>query len=264
MEANEKSPGLFETVRREMRLRNYSHKTIKAYQSCLRKHVDFISPKHPREATDADIREFLLRLADVEGFEASTINQMLNALRYLYVEPYRRSMTAGSIPRPKKETKLPNVFSTEEIRHVFGVVRNLKHRALLMVASAGGLRVGEVVRLRLEDVDPERNLIHVRGGKGKRDRYTLLGSAAFAAIQEYVVEYGLREWLFPGEMPTRSLSERTAQEVFDRALSESGIQKSATFHALRHSFATHLLEAGVDLRYIQELLGHRSTKTTEM
>lgn len=133
-----------------------------------------------------------------------------------------------------------------------------------MVTYAGGLRVGEVVRLRLEDVDFGRNLIHVKGGKGRKDRYTILGRAAQTAIKLYFNEYSPREWLFPGENPARYLSERTAQEVFEKAVRIAGIQKKVTYHTLRHSFATHLLEAGVDLRYIQELLGHSSSKTTEI
>jgi len=260
----ERAPSLFEVLRRDMRLRNYSHKTFKAYQSCIRTYVRHIRPLHPRDATDADIRRFLLRLVEDEVYQASTINQVINALRYLYVELYKRPMVVGTIPRPMKTRKLPAVFSADELRLVFGVVKNLKHRTLLMVTYAGGLRVGEVVRLRLEDVDFGRNLIHVKGGKGRKDRYTILGGAAQTAIKLYFNEYSPREWLFPGENPARYLSERTAQEVFEKAVRIAGIQKKVTYHTLRHSFATHLLEAGVDLRYIQELLGHSSSKTTEI
>jgi integrase/recombinase XerD len=257
-------PGLFETVRHEMRLRNYSHKTIKAYTSSLRMFSAFIRPKHPRDATDADLRSFLMHLVDERELAASSINQAINALRYLYVELYHKPMVVGTIPRPKTERKLPNVLSREEIKRLFDVVTNTKHRALLMLAYAGGLRVGEVIRLRNEDIDVDRNMIHVRRGKGRKDRYTLLGKAALAAVQKYQEEYVPRNWLFEGEPSGRPLSERSAQEVFSQAVLRAGIRKRVTFHSLRHSFATHLLEAGVDLRYIQELLGHQSTKTTEI
>ena len=265
MEAvTQQNSGLFETVRREMRLKNYSHKTIKAYVSCLRMYVQYLQPKHPRDANDADIRSFLMHLIEDEEYAASTINQMINALRYLYVVLYRRPMVLGAIPRPKTDRKLPNVFSKDEVRRLFGALTNTKHRTLLMLAYAGGLRVGEVVRLRNEDIDTDRNMIHIRRGKGRKDRYTLLGDAAKAAVREYWREYVPREWLFEGEPPGRPLSERTAQEIFENAVRRAGIQKRVTFHSLRHSFATHLLESGVDLRYIQELLGHHSSKTTEI
>ena len=261
MEDTNRRPGLFETLRREMRLRNHSHKTIKAYQSCLRTFVRYIEPKHPRDANDADIRSFLLHLTEDEEYEASTINQMINALRYLYVELYKRPMVLGNIPRPKKARKLPNIMSQHEIVRLFGAMENLKHRALLMVAYAGGLRVGELVRSR---VDGERNMTHVRGAKGRKDRYTLLGEAAYRVLQEYCTQYRPRDWLFEGDSPWRPLSVRTAQEIFVAAVRRAEIQKHLTFHSLRHSFATHLLEAGTDLRYIQELLGHSSSKTTEI
>jgi site-specific recombinase XerD len=264
-----KQPGLFETLRREMRLRNYSHKTIKSYQSCIRGYIGFIRPKHPREATEGDIRRFLLHLVDHEDYAPSTVNQVINALRYLYVELYKRPMVLGDIPRPMKERKLPDVLSLEEVARIFNATENVKHKALLMVAYAGGLRVGEVVRLRIEDIDSGRNMTHVRKAKGKKERYTLLGNAALAILRQYWKEYHPREWLFEGQdrkdgKPQRHLSERSAQEVFEHAVARARIGKPVTFHSLRHSFATHLLEAGVDLRYIQELLGHRSSKTTEI
>ena len=206
-----------------MRLRNYSHKPIKAYQSCIRTFVQCIHPKHPREATDANIRKFLLHLVDCEEYAASTVNQVINALRYLYVELYKRPMALGDIPRPLKEKKLPDVISLEEVARIFSVTQNLKHRALLMVTYAGGLRVGEVVRLRIEDIDSDRNMTHVRRAKGRKDRYTLLGDAALGILREYWKEYHPHEWLFEGQSrrdgkPQRHLSERSVQEVFEDAV----------------------------------------------
>jgi integrase/recombinase XerD len=138
-----------------------------------------------------------------------------------------------------------------------------------MVAYGGGLRVSEVVRLRIEDIDSERNMIHIRRAKRQKDRYTLLGDAALAILRAYWKEYHPREWLFEGQSrkdgkPVSHLSKRSAEAIFEAAKTKAGIAKHVTFHSLRHSFATHLLEAGVDLRYIQELLGHESSKTTEI
>jgi site-specific recombinase XerD len=262
-------PGLFETLRQEMRLKGYSHETMKAYRSCIRAFVRYLQPKHPREASDADIREFLLHLVDNEDYAQSTVNQVINALRYLYVELYQRPMALGDIPRPRKEQKLPDILSMEDLRRLFDATKNLKHKALLMVAYGGGLRVSEVVRLRIEDIDSERNMIHIRRAKRKKDRYTLLGDAALAILRAYWKEYHPREWLFEGQdrkdgKPVSHLSKRSAEAIFEAAKTKAGIAKHVTFHSLRHSFATHLLEAGVDLRYIQELLGHESSKTTEI
>lgn len=256
--------GLFEVLTQELRLRNYSHKTLKAYKSCLRMFIAYFRPRHPRDLTEEDIRNYLLHLIERERLAASTVNQVFNALRFLYVELYKQPFCIGSIPRPKKEKKLPNVLSLGEVKRIVEAVHNLKHKALLMVTYAGGLRVGEVVRLRIEDIDSERNMTHVRRAKGRKERYTLLGNAALAVLREYWKKYHPREWLFEGEKPGRHLSERTAQEVFEAAVAKARIAKRVTFHSLRHSFATHLLEAGVDLRYIQELLGHSSSKTTEI
>jgi len=253
-----------EAVRRELRLANYSHQTSKAYRSCLRIFARHVCPKPLRDATNADIRSFLLHLMEHREYAAASINQMINALRYLYVELYRRPMVLGEIPRPKKEKKLPNVLSQSEVKRIFEAVKNVKHRALLMVTYAGGLRLKEVVSLRFEDLDSDRNMTHIRGAKGRKDRYTLLGVAALEVLREYWKAYKPRNWLFEGNTAGKQLSKKTAEEVFAQAVQRAKIQKHVTFHSLRHSFATHLLEAGVDIRYIQELLGHSSTRTTEI
>jgi site-specific recombinase XerD len=141
---------------------------------------------------------------------------------------------------------------------------NLKHKALLMAAYSAGLRVGEVVRLKISDIDSKRMQIRVTAGKGAKDRYRLLSEVALETLREYYKRYKLEDWLFPGEDESNHLSERSAQKIFERARKRAGMTKPATFHTLRHSFATtHLLEDGVDIRYIQELLGHGSIETTE-
>lgn len=259
-----KPPGLLETVRQEMRLRNYSLKTIKAYLSCLRLFVRHIGPKHPREATDSDLRAFLLFLIEREHYASSTVNQVINALRLLYVDLYERPMVLGKLPRPKKERKLPVVLSEGEVRRLFDGPTNLKHRTILMLVYSAGLRVGELVRLRWEDLDEERGMMHIRGGKGKKDRYTLLSPLVVQALLRYWKVYQPREWLFEGEQPGKSYSIRSAEKVFHQAARIAGISKDVSIHSLRHAFATHMLEQGTDLRYIQDLLGHESVRTTEI
>jgi len=173
-------------------------------------------------------------------------------------------LPATTIPRPRKEQRLPTVLGQEAVTRLLNTVENLKHLSLLMLVYSGGLRVSEVVKLRPEDLDEERGLIRVRQGKGRKDRYTILSSLAVDALHAYRASYPLTRWLFPGAKPGRHLTDRSAQKVMYRACQKAGIPQQATIHTLRHSFATHLLESGIDLRYIQNLLGHASSKTTEI
>ncbi len=255
---------LFEALAKEMKLRNYSHKTLKAYKSCLRSFIKYFSPKHPKELSAEDIRTYLLYLIEHEKLASSTVNQVFNALRFLYVELYKMPFTIQDIPRPQKEQKLPKVLSQEEVLKIFSRVDNLKHKTLLMLIYSAGLRVGESVRLKISDIDGERKMIHLRSAKGKKDRYTLLSDATLNSLREYYKKYKPKDFLFEGQGEREHLSERSIQNVFVKAVKEAGIRKPISLHGLRHSFATHLLENGVDLRYIQELLGHNSSKTTEI
>ena len=264
MDQDNHRPGFFQTIRQEMRTRNYSPKTIKAYLSHLRQFVRWLVPSHPRDAVPDRIRGYVLHCIQERGYSSSSVNQLINALRFLYVELYGTAFRLGEIPRPKKDRKLPVVLSQEEVLRVLGSLENRKHRAILMLIYSAGLRVGEAVRLRLEDIDEGRGMIHLHGAKGRKDRYTLLSDVALAVLREYCRQYAPRDFVFEGMPGRRHYSERSVQLVFERALVRAGIRKPATVHTLRHSFATHLLEAGTDLRYIQELLGHASSRTTEI
>jgi site-specific recombinase XerD len=260
------SPGFYETIRKEMQVRNYSPLTVRAYLSHLRAFVRHHYPRHPRELSEADIRDYLIYLLTEKKRPASTVNQAYNALRLLYVDLYDKPMVMQDLPRPQKESKLPDVLSEDEVRQIFRVIHNLKHRIMIMMAYACGFRVSELVSLRLEDIDVQRGLIHVRGAKGKKDRYTILPQSMIPLLHHYSTVGGLGHsgWLFPGAKPGTHLAVRSIQEVLQDALRRAGITKAASMHTLRHSFATHMLERGTDLRYIQELLGHRSPKTTQI
>ena len=251
-------------LQKELRLRNYSQKTIKAYRSCIRSLIEYARPRSPKELSSDDLRRYLLRLMEDDGMSASYVNQIINALRFLYVEIYRTPMALGDIPRPKKERKLPTVLSLIEVKAILDAAENLKHRCLLMLVYSAGLRVGEVVRLELEDIDSDRMMIHIRGGKGKKDRYTILSPAVWELLQEYCRRYVPRRFVFEGQGAGKPYGIRSAQKVFEMAADAAGIRKSVSIHSLRHAFATHLLEQGTDLRFIQELLGHSSSKTTEI
>lgn len=254
----------FGTVRKEMRLRNYSTKTIKSYCSCLRTFIKYFHPRHPRELIENDIKNFLFYLIEEKQLATATVNQVFNALRFLYVDLYGRPFTIANLPRPKKEKQLPIVLSQEEVMKIIDSVDNLKHKTLLMLIYSAGLRVGEAVRLRVSDIDSHRKLIYLKSAKGKKDRYTLLSNVVLDGLRRYYQAYRPRDYLFEGAEGRSHLSERSIQHVFERAIKVAGIRKDVSLHSLRHSFATHLLENGTDLRYIQEILGHASSKTTEI
>jgi integrase/recombinase XerD len=190
--------------------------------------------------------------------------QTISAIKFLYKYILKLPSPAIELPRPKKEEKLPNILSKEEVITLLNNVSNIKHRALLTLTYSAGLRVSEVVSLKLGDIDSQRMLVHIRQGKGRKDRYTILSQTALDILRQYARQYRLTDWLFPGENEQTHLSERSAQKIFSTVRSKVGIKKNVSIHSLRHSFATHLLEAGTDLRYIQTLLGHKNSKTTEI
>lgn len=247
---------------REMRLRGYRAKTRKAYLGHARRLVAQHG-KDPAQITESEIRAYLSDLLD-RGASHSYVNQAISAIKFLYHQALKVSAPLENLPRPKKERKLPKVLSRQEVLKVLEAVQNPKHRAIMLITYSAGLRLGEVVRLRREDIDIERRMIHVRQGKQRKDRYTLLSDVALEALEIYMAQDKPATWLFPGAVRGRHLHERSVQKVFEQALSRAGVGKHATVHTLRHSFATHLLEGGTDLRYIQELLGHAHSKTTEV
>jgi site-specific recombinase XerD len=252
-----------EEVKRELILRGYSPRTRKIYLGHVRRFLEHFE-KAPEEITEEEVKAYLFGLIDEEGISRSYYNQVFSAIKFLYVHVCRLPERVQDIGRPHRERRLPVVLSRDEVHRLLEAVDNLKHKALLMLVYSAGLRVSEVVRLKVEDIDRGRGLIRIRGGKGRKDRYSVLSRVAQRVLEAYQRTYQPDEWLFPGAKPGKHLSTRTVEKVFEQARRRAGIGKPATVHTLRHSFATHLLEDGVDLRYIQELLGHKSTKTTEI
>ena len=255
-------PHNFEDLKRELISRKYSYRTVKGYLFYNRELVSFIG-KEPGDVTESDIKDYLFYLAEEKQSATSTLNQAINALKLYYGSMLKKKFIY-EVKQPRKDRKLPVVLSKEEVAKILSSVENLKHKALLMIVYSAGLRVGEVVRLRVEDIDSKRMLIHVKGSKGRKDRYTILSGIALQVLQEYWRKYPPSNWLFEGARNGRYLSIRSAQKIFEQACERAYIRKDVTIHSLRHSFATHLLEGGTDLRYIQELLGHRDSKTTEI
>jgi site-specific recombinase XerD len=216
------------------------------------------------DLSNDDVRDYLLYQIEERRMSAGTISQIINSLRFLYTEVYERPFLVGVIERPKRGQKLPVVLSVEEVKAILEGLGNLKHRVMLMLVYSAGLRVGEVVSLKPEDIDSERKMIHVRSGKGKKDRYTILSDVVLDVLREYWKAYKPRTWVFEGKIPGVPYSVRSAERVFEVAVRKAGIHKNVSIHSLRHSFATHLLEQGTDIRFIQELLGHSSVRTTEI
>jgi len=254
---------LQEKVVTELKLKGYSPKTFKVYMGHIERFLCYAG-KNLDSLETGDASSYLIYLLEDQKDSHSYVNQALSAIKFLSVNILKKPELVCALPRPKKEYKLPDVLSQQEVIRILSAGKNFKHRALLFLIYSAGLRVGEVVRLSLSDIDRERKLIHVRQGKGRNDRYTILSDAAWRELSRYIEEYRPEVWLFPGQNPDTHINERTVQKVFENVCTSAGINKDVSVHALRHSFATHLLEGGTDLRYIQELLGHKSSKTTEI
>lgn len=258
--------GLLDRVRVGLTLRGFSPRTRKVYLGHLRRFLEWCR-EAPGGASDdpaARGQAYILELIEQRGISKSYQNQLVSALRFLCESVMGQPKLALEIPRPRKERHLPAVLSPGEVARILARARNLKHRALLMLVYSAGLRVGEVVRLRPDDLDVERGLVRVRRGKGGKDRYTLLARRAVDAVRLYKDAYPTSRWLFPGPKPDRHLTTRSVQRIVKRLAEAAGVEKDVTTHTLRHSFATHLLEGGTNLRVIQELLGHQSARTTQI
>ena len=245
-----------------LELKNYSKATLKSYGYCFDLFLEHFKKVDINTLTKEDITDFLYK-EHQKGLSYGYQNQIINAIKFYYEKVLGRKRELYDIPRAKRPIKLPTVFSEEEITQLIGQIDNLKHKSILYLIYSAGLRISEAVNMKIADIDSKRNLIHVKGAKGKKDRTTLLSQKLLVMLREYYVQYRPGIYLFEGQSGGM-YSIKSIQKTFNKALEKSGIRKKATVHSLRHSFATHLLEHGTDLRYIQQLLGHNSSKTTEI
>lgn len=218
--------------------------------------------RSPADLTDEEVRRYLAHLAVERRLSASTVNVASNAFRFLFHVVLRREPTRFDIPRARRPRRLPHVLSRQEVERLLSVPMNAKHRVMLLTAYASGVRLSELLHLKVRDVDSKRMVIRVDQGKGARDRYTVLSPRLLDALREYWRHQRPRTWLFPGAAGDHPLNPTAIQRAFTLAKARARIEKSGGIHLLRHSFATHLLEAGVDLHRIQRLLGHRGLGTT--
>jgi integrase/recombinase XerD len=252
---------LREQMKGDLELRGLSPHTRDNYL----RHVSQFSRHYgrsPRHLGEKEIKEYLLYLLREKKVSTATVNQCYHALKFLYERTLNRMWVMARVPRVRRLKQLPVVLDKEEVESLFSVTENLKHRAILMLIYSSGLRLTEAARLKVTDIDSKRMLVRIKQGKGRKDRYTILSKTALEVLREYWSQYRPTEYLFAGRFPGKPLTGRSIQRVLIKAKDLAGIKKPATVHTLRHSFATHLLEAGTDLYHIQLLLGHRTLNTT--
>jgi site-specific recombinase XerD len=248
---------------RELRIRGLAENTRRSYLEKMRRFVrHFMRP--PDQLTAEDVKQYQLFLAKDRRMTWSTFNVHVCALRFFYQHVLRVEWNVEHIPYQKTGKKLPVVLSGEEVVALLDAATNLKHRAILMTLYSAGLRVSEAVHLRLEDIDSQRMMILVGHGKGRKDRYVMLSGKLLETLRRYWLKSRPTPWLFPGQASGRPLAYRSVDRLFARAKERAGIRKRVCPHSLRHSFATHLLERGVNIRVIQRLLGHKSLRSTEV
>jgi integrase/recombinase XerD len=248
------------TLGQEMAIRGFSKRTIEAYLAINQNFLNFIK-KSAREIGAEDIKSYLLYLRG-RGQTNTSLNLTISALKFYYKDVLKRKIFFD-IKRPKREKYLPVVLSREEINKIIEVTGNIKHKLILALAYGAGLRVSEVIGLKVEDLDFSELTIHLKQAKGGKDRITVIPEKLKGDLQNFIAGKEGDNLFFESDRGGR-LTARTAQKIFEHSLEKAGIKKDATFHSLRHSFATHLLENGVDVRYVQELLGHQSIRTTQI
>ncbi|MGB0403925.1 MAG: tyrosine-type recombinase/integrase [Salibacteraceae bacterium] len=247
----------------KLKRKRYSESTIKTYCSLFKHFMAYVSPIPIEEATTKDINGYLDYIVNKRKLAASSQNQIINAIKFYYEQVLGREKQYFEIDRPLKSKELPHVLSESQIQAILKATKNLKHKTILGLLYSGGLRNGELINLRLEDILWDQNLIMVRGGKGKKDRTTLLAHAMKKVLKVYLKNYKPKLFLIEGP-EKQNYSQSSVRRIFQNSLSKAGIIGKFRVHDLRHSFATHLIEKGINLRYVQELLGHGSSKTTEI
>jgi len=244
-----------------MQLKNYSKRTIDTYLSCILCLSRFYK-RNPETISSEEVKEYLYYLIQSGKTSVSIINQIISAYKVLTAGVLEKEWSPIKLPRPRIEKRLPVVFSKQEIYNILKFTRNLKHKAIIAVTYSSGLRRNEVRYLKIADIDSSRMQMRISNGKGNKSRYTILSKKVLELLREYWQCYRPKTYLFEGQHRGEPISESTIKEVFTKRMKAAGISKAASFHTLRHSFATHLLEQGVNLRIIQTLLGHSSIKTT--
>lgn len=253
-----------EKFKRHLRSKRYSDSTVATYSDAIKSFLVFYREKPVAEITNDDIiiynNDYILK----NKLSASYQNQTVNAVKLFFQTVRDTKMMVDKIHRPKRAKVLPNVLSKEEVKLILEAHSNIKHKTMLSVIYSCGLRCGELLALKPLDIDSKRNIVLLKNSKGKKDRIVPLSPKILEMLREYYKTCKPKEFLFEGQTIGKAYDARSLQLILKQALVKTDIKKPVTLHWLRHSYATHLLESGTDLRYIQELLGHNSSKTTEI
>jgi site-specific recombinase XerD len=242
-------------------LKAYSPATIKTYTSEFAQLLYLIRAKPIADLTIDHLKSYLLYCLQELKLSENQVHNRINAIKFYFEKVLKRPQITLALPRPKKPSLLPKVIDLQDIANMINQTANLKHKTILMLAYGMGLRVSEIVELAIKDIDSKRMQVHIRAAKGKKDRYTNLPEAVLPVLRLYYAAYRPKKYLFEGQFAEK-YSIRSAQQVFKQSLMRAKINKNVSIHSLRHSFATHLLEQGTDVSYIQKLLGHNHIKTT--
>jgi integrase/recombinase XerD len=243
--------------------RRFSDRTIRAYHHALKSLFKYFDGKHPYFITEFDIKDYLTYLVEIKNVSDSAQKIVINSAKLYFKIVQGKELGDIILVNPKGSWKLPTFLSKEEIKSVINNTNNLKHKSIISITYACGLRISETINLKLNDIDSKNMIVWVREGKGRKDRIIPMPQNVLQLLREYWKQYKPKEWLFEGPEGGQ-YSRGSIQKVFKNACKASKINRDATFHSLRHSFATHLIEQGTNLRYVQQLLGHRSIKTTEI
>ena len=253
---------ILELYRNRLIQKRYSKNTMDIYCNYFKDFCKFFKNYRLEELKPEEINKYILDLIKIKNISISQQNQRINAIKFYYEKILGKEKQYYTLYRPKKEHKLPKVLSKEEVKRIFDSCDNIKHCCILMLIYSAGLRRSELIDLKISDIDSERMVVNIKGAKGKKDRISLLSKNTLQLLREYYNRYKPKVYLFEG--PTgNKYSPSSVANILKKSAQKAGIKKRVTPHMLRHSFATHLLEQGTDLRYIQELLGHNSSKTTE-
>ena len=244
-----------------LNLLRYSDNTIKIYLSMFQKFLNFYPDHNAENITQEMIRDYLIYLVTEKKVSASYQNQAINAVKFYFEKILGQTPKDYYFQRPKRGKHLPVVLSKEEVKAIIDHTSNLKHKCIISVIYSGGLRRSELINLKINDIDSKRMLIRIEQAKGNKDRYTILSEKVLILLRSYFIKCSPKGYLFEGQTGGK-YSESSVANILKKSIKKANINKKATVHTLRHSFATHLLEAGTDIRYIQELLGHKSIKTT--
>jgi site-specific recombinase XerD len=247
----------------KLKMRRYSESTQKTYLAMMKSFLYYANPVAIEDIKYDTVMDYLKYLVYEKKVSPSYQNQIINAIKFYFEHVLGHQRTIYNFDRPIKAKKLPKVLSQQEVKLILESVSNTKHKAMLSTIYGCGLRISECINLRIEDIDSQKSRIWVRNAKGRKDRLTLLPESLLLLLREYYMKYKPKHLLFEGPRGT-FYSASSIRKIFYRAKGMAGVRKQATVHTLRHSFATHLLENGTNLRYIQVLLGHSSSKTTEI